>query len=137
MSFGAGIHDFLSGGLSVGDRVYPLTLPQGVTLPAVTYQVISDVPAVSHSTMQDHPTYTGVRYSDTRVQFGCYGEDYDAAEALCDELDELVIGFRGTWGDIEVDAVRPDLRLDDWDEQPGLYRVIRDHIVSHRYQPAS
>lgn len=28
----------------VADRVYPVVLPQGVTLPALTYQVISDVP---------------------------------------------------------------------------------------------
>lgn len=137
MSLAAGIFDFLSTGLSLDGRVYPLTLPQDVTLPALTYQVISDIPTVSHSTIQDVPTFTGVRHAFSRVQFSCYDESYDGAEALCDELDQLAVGFRGMWGDVEVGSVIPDLRLDDWDEQPGLYRVIRDLIVSHTNQPAS
>jgi hypothetical protein len=132
MSLGAGIFEFMSDGLSVGDRIYPLTLPQGVTLPAVVYRVVSDVPTVTHSTMQEHPTFTGIRHSFTRVQFDAYAETYDAAEALRDELVALAVGYRGTWGDEEVDSVRPDIRLDDFDEAPALYRVIQDLIVGHR-----
>lgn len=137
MSLGAGIHDYLSGTLSVGARVYPLALPEDVTLPAVTYQVVSQEPTISHSTMQDHPTYTGNRHQFTRVQFGCYGSTYDDAEALCDELLDVAVGYRGTWGAVEVDSVRPDLRLDDWDEAPGVYRVIADLIVGHLSVPVS
>jgi hypothetical protein len=137
MSLGAGIFEFLSGEGLVGDRIYPLTLPQDVTLPAITYQVISDAPTISHSTMQDVPTHTGIRHSFSRVQFNCYGETYDDAEALCDDLDDVAVGFRGLWGDVEIGSVVPDLRLDDLDEQPRLYRVIRDLIVSHTYQPGS
>lgn len=132
MSLGAGIYEFLSDNLSIGERVYPLTLPQDVTLPAMTYQVISDVPTISHSTAQDHPTYTGTQRSDTRVQFDCYGSDYDEAEALCDELRQLTVGYRGSWGTEEVDSVLPDVRLDDWDEAPGVWRVIQDLIIGHR-----
>ena len=132
MSLAAGIFDYLSAGLSVGERVYPLTLPQGVTLPAVSYRVVSDVPTISHSTMQDHPTYTGHEHGFTRVQFDCYGRDYDEAEALCDELRSLAVGFRGYWGEVEIDSVLPDVRLDDWDETPGVWRVIQDLIIGHR-----
>ena len=137
MSFGAGIFDFMSLGLSVGERVYPLALPQDVTLPALTYQVISDVPTISHSTMQDNPTYTGLMHGFTRVQFDCYGSTYDEAEALCDELQALAVGYRGYWGEVEVDSVLPDIRLDDLDEGPGLFRVICDLIIGHRTIPGS
>jgi hypothetical protein len=131
MSLAAGIFDFMSG-LSVGDRVYPMSLPQGVELPALVYRVVSDVPTISHSTAQDHPTYTGIRHSFTRLQFDAYAESYDEAEALRDELVAYAAGYRGLWGDVEVDSVIPDLRLDDWDEAPVLYRVIQDLIVGHR-----
>jgi hypothetical protein len=131
MSLAAGIFDFMSG-LSVGERVYPMALPQDVTLPALVYRVVSDVPELSHSTAQDHPTHTGVRYSTTRVQFDCYGSTYDEAEALCDELLDLAVGYRGLWGDVEVDRVTHDVRIDDWDEGPGIYRVIQDLHVGHR-----
>jgi hypothetical protein len=137
MSLGAGIYDFLADNLSIGERVYPLALPQDVTLPAITYQVISDVPTLSHSTAQDHPTYTGTLRSDSRVQFDCYGTTYDEAEALCDELRALVVGYRGFWGDVEVDSVLPDIRLDDRDEAPDVWRVICDLIIGHRTAASS
>lgn len=136
MSLAAGIATFLEG-LSVGDRVYPLSLPQGATMPAVVYRVISDDPSVTHSDVQDHPTYTGVRHSFTRVQFDCMDETYDGAEALADELLDYAVGFRGLWGDVEIDSVRPELRLDDWDPDPALYRVIQDLVVGHRAIPQS
>lgn len=132
MSFGAGIFDFMSSGLSVGERVYPLALPQRVELPAMTFQVISDRPLVSHSDAQDATTYTGIRYSVSRVQFNCYGSTYDQAEALCDELLALAVGYRGQWGDVEVDSVIADIRLDDWEGEPSLYRVIQDIEIGHR-----
>lgn len=132
MSLGAGIFDFMSVGLSVGQRVYPLSLPQRAVMPALTYQVISDVPVVSHSDAQDHDTFTGTRYSVARVQFNCYGSTYDEAEALCDELLAYAVGYRGTWGDVEVDSVIADIRLDDRDEAPALYRVIQDVQIGHR-----
>lgn len=136
MSFAAGIADFMSG-LSVGDRVYPLSQPQNVTLPAIVYRVISDLPEVTHSDAKDHPTYTGIRYSKARVQFDCLGETYDDAEALADELLQFAVGFKGLWGDVEVDSVIPELRLDDWDPDPVVYRVIQDLIVGHRAVPTS
>lgn len=136
MSLGAGISDFFSD-LSVGARVYPLTLPQDVVLPAVTYQVISDIHTIAHNSVQDDPAYTGITHRFTRVQFSCYASSYDAAEALCDELDALAIGYRGMWGDVEVDSVRPELRLDDWDEAPAIYRVLQDLVVGHRSVPGS
>jgi hypothetical protein len=132
MSLGAGIFDFMSAGLSVGERVFPLTLPQGVQLPALTYQVVSDVPTLSHSTAQDHPTYTGLERTVSRIQLNCYGSTYDEAEALCDELRVLTVGYRGYWGDVEIDSVIPDIRLDDFDEAPGIWRVIQDLMVGHR-----
>lgn len=137
MSLGAGIFEFLSAGLSVGERVYPLALPQDVELPAITYQVISDLPTISHSTAQDSPTWTGVEHGFTRVQFNCYGSDYDEAQALCDELRAYAVGYRGYWGDVEVDSVIPDIRLDDWDETPGVWRVIQDITIGHRMAAAS
>jgi hypothetical protein len=132
MGLGAGIYAFLSAGLSVDERVYPLALPQDATLPALAWRVVSDVQTLSHSTDQAHPAATGARRSDSRVQFDCYGATYDEAEALRDELCALAVGYRGAWGDVEVDSVLPDLRLDDWDEAPAVYRAIQDLVVGHR-----
>lgn len=134
---GPAIHDFMSDNLSVGARVYPMTLPQTVTLPAIVYRVVSDDPSVTHSDAQDSPTYTGIRHSFTRIQFDCVARTYDEAEALCDELLDVAVGYSGMWGPEEIDSVRPELRLDDWDPDVALYRVIQDLIVGHRAVPTS
>ena len=54
MTLGDGLFAYLSATLSVGDRVYPLTLPQGAVLPAVVYQLVGgEGPLHSHSDAQD------------------------------------------------------------------------------------
>lgn len=134
---GPAVHDFLADGLSVGERVYPLALPEDPGLPAIVYRVVSDEPTVTHSDAQDSPTWTGIRTSVSRVQFDCLADTYDDAEALRDELVQLAVGYRGMWGDLYVDSVIPDLRVDDWDEDPVVYRVIQDLMIGHRAVPTS
>jgi hypothetical protein len=137
VSIGAALHTFLSGGLSVGDRIYPVHLPEGVELPAIVYRGISANNAVTHSDDQDHPTYTGTRHVISRFQFDCMAETYDDAEELADELLTFAVGFRGTVADVDIDGVTPDLRLDDWDEEVAIYRVIQDLMIGHRAVPSS
>jgi hypothetical protein len=132
MSLAAGIFDFLSETLSVGDRVYPLSLPQGTELPAVTYQLISDSERVTNSTQHDHPTFDGEPLSRQRVQFNSYGRTYDEAEALDAELRSVAVGYRGLWGAVYVGSVLPMLALDDYEPSTNLYRRIRDLTVNFR-----
>jgi hypothetical protein len=132
VSLAEGIHEFFSDRLSVGDRIYPLMLPQGATLPAVTYQTISDIFLTHHTTAQDHPVHTPMREQTTRIQFNCYGRTYDEAEALRNELLAVAVGYRGTWGDVEVGAVFADLGLDDFEPEPNHWRWLQDLIVKHR-----
>jgi hypothetical protein len=129
LSLGAAIHEFLSSGLSVGERVYPRKLPQGVTLPAVTYQLIDDVPVSIHDLAQTHPLYTGKRYQESRVQFNCYADGFDQAEALSDELMTVITGAAGPWGDVRVGSVLPALSLDDYDELTQSWRRITDYMI--------
>ena len=136
MTFPAGIALFMSE-MSVGDRVAPISLPQGAETPFLVYKVISSTPDLTHDSAQDSPSFDGVRYTVDRVQFDCYGATYDEAVALADELLDHAAGYKGLWGDVEVDRVDPAIRVDDWDEGPGLYRVIQDLFVGHRSVPGS
>lgn len=52
----------------IAGRVYPVILPQGVTFPAITYQVISDVPE------SDLDGDSELR--NLRVQVNCWSEGY-------------------------------------------------------------
>jgi hypothetical protein len=136
MTFGSGIYAFLSTELG-HTRVYPLTLPQGATLPAITYQVVSEIPLNSHSTAQLHPTWTADRDGQTRVQLSVYARNYVEAEQVMAELKAAVTGFRGQWGDVEVHSALPDIGLDDYEPETKLWRRIVDVMVWHSSGGAS
>lgn len=73
----------------VGDRVYPLALPGGVTLPAVTYQRISGPRERSHD---------GRRLAHPRYQVTVWAETYLAARAVAEQVRLALDGFVGQLG---------------------------------------
>lgn len=133
MSLGAGLYEYLSAELSVGDRVYPLTLPARTGLPAVVYQTIPAAgPLTSHSDRRgaEDPVPTTTGYQRSRVQFGCWADSYEDAEALALELYALLHGFTGPMGPVTIHASLGDLSQDDYDADRRLYRRVADFMVS-------
>lgn len=96
----------------VGDRIYPVTLPQQVVFPAVTFQFISEQRGYTH-TGDDHlPT--------ERVQVSCWSPDYltvvnasaavkAALSGLSGSLGLLAVPF--AWLDNTTDLYEPDTQL--------------------------
>jgi hypothetical protein len=130
LSLGAAIYAHLPAVLSTGNRIYPLTLPQRVTLPAHVWQLVGDNPLLTHDNAQAHPLYSGARYEQSRLQFSTWANSYDAAEAASLELRTAITGYRGTWGDVEIESVEPVLSLDDYEPETGLFRRISDYTIS-------
>lgn len=129
MILGDGLYAHLSSVLSVGDRVYPLTLPQGATLPAVVYQLVGgEGPLHSHGDAQSGES-AGATFQRSRVQLGCWAESARAAELLATEVEQAVDGFSGTWGAVPIASALMDTSLDDWRPDVGRYRRILDVLV--------
>jgi hypothetical protein len=59
-------------------RLYPVTLPQGAGLPAMTYTVVSGV--------GESDTQSGPGVQRRRIQFDCWAATYQAACGLADAL---------------------------------------------------
>lgn len=137
MTLSTGVFSFMSAGLSVGDRVAPISLPQHADLPFLVYRVISVQVVITHQSAQDHPLFDGIRYCVARIQFDCYGGTHEEAEALADELLDYAAGFKGLWGELRVDRVDPAVRVADWDSDPGLHRVMQDLFVGYQQGPGS
>lgn len=97
MTLGDGLFAYLSSMLSVGDRVYPLTLPQGAVLPAVVYQLVGgEGPLHSHADAHDGTTPRGPSHQRSRVQLGCWAGMARGAELLVAEVERAGDGFTGT-----------------------------------------
>ncbi len=136
MTLGDGLFGYLSTTLSIGDRVYPLTLPQGAVLPAVTYQLVGgEGPLHSHTDAQGgdgthHPTF-----DRSRVQLSCWADSARAADVLAAEVSAAVDGFTGSWGDVAIASALVDISIDDWRPDVAVYRRIIDVLV--QWSPAT
>jgi hypothetical protein len=130
MTLGDGLFAYLAARLSVGDRVYPLTLPQGAVLPAVVYQLVGgEGPLHSHADAHDGTGPAGSSYQRSRVQLGCWADSARGAELLAAEVERAVDGFTGTWGAVPIASALVDTSLDDYRPDVGRYRRIVDVLV--------
>lgn len=137
MSLGAGMYEYLSDVMSVGERIFPLTLPVEAEMPAITWQQVSEDPLLTHDDAQNHPLNTERRNEIWRIQFSLWAHTYDETEALLAELKTAIKGFRGTWGSVPIEAVIPLVSLDDYEPGTGLYRKIADYSVEWKYEGGS
>lgn len=103
----------------IGDRVYPLDLPQEGTIPAVTYMVVSD------------PEQWGL-FGYARVQLTAWDTTYAGALAIRDAMrdtlrDYAIAGERERIEQIDVTWSGPA----GFDPDLGLYWRDIDAIVLH------
>lgn len=109
---------------AVSSRIYPMRLPQGVTLPAITYLKVSGV--------RKHSLTGPAGSASPRMQVSCWGATYGAAKNLASLVRIAIDGYRGTMGAIEVGAILLLNEMDLIDPEPGFYQVILDFEVIHR-----
>jgi hypothetical protein len=97
----------------VAARVYPLLMPQGVTMPAISYQRVATALNNDLEGTQNHEW--------VRVQVDCWASTYAQAKTLAAAVRT---GMRTTplYGQLL-------LELDDYDSDEKLYRVIQDFNV--------
>lgn len=107
----------------VGTRIYPDPLPQGATLPAITYMDISDV----GSTSNDGPDCL----SRTRYQFKHWAATREAARRVERATRAVLSGYRGSWpGGRRIGGV---FRRNTWtlyEPETKLYQAITDYGIN-------
>jgi hypothetical protein len=105
----------------IGTRLYPLTLPQAPTLPAMSYQWISG----QHFNAMDAPS----KLSGPRVQFTCWAATYLQAEAVVEALRKRLNGFRGMAGATEIQGAFMESERDLYESDPALFARSADFFV--------
>ena len=108
----------------IGTRIFPLRLPQGVTLPAVTYQRISGVPVISHDGASD--------LARARIQVDCWAASYAAMAGLAMAIRTALSGYRGPMGNNGATAARVINQIDLSEPEPALWRRMIDVAIWHR-----
>lgn len=104
----------------VGDRVYPVRLPDEVILPALVYMKASCIRYASHG----GPS----KLASSRFQLDCYSADYLEAKRLALAAVAALHGKKG--GDIQ--AAFNDNETDGFSADDGIFRVTADILIWHR-----
>ena len=108
----------------VGTRIYPLTLPQTPTLPALTYQLITPMSIIAH----DGKSGT----AQCRYQITGFDDDPDILRDLMEEVRICMDGFKGSIGGadtITVQAMLPEGGYESYDPETGRYMRARDLMI--------
>ena len=105
----------------VAARVDPIKLPQSPTYPAITYEIISDIP---HRSLDGDSDLEAVR-----VRIHCWAETYAVAVDLAGKVRTAVGDFSGTMGTTVVVSSKFETWNDVWEDVPEAYRRVVDFII--------
>jgi hypothetical protein len=105
----------------IDERLYPSPLPQGTTLPAVTYQDISDVPELSN----DNETC----YSQKRYQVDAWANEREEAARVAKSVISVMHGYAGQWGAHDIGLVKRENGHTDYETATKLWRYRSDFMI--------
>ncbi len=111
-------------GTAAGDRIYPMSLPQDVILPAIVYFRVSPGLEYTHSGLSKH--------REPRYQLDCYDETYLKACQLAEELIDRIGGYRGQMGNRSVEASFIEGGPNDWEPETGRHRASLDVVLHYQ-----
>ena len=105
----------------IGARIYPAPLPQGTTLPAITYQAISDVP---YLTSRNDSCYRQYRY-----QIDTWAASQKEAVRVDDTARTSLHGYSGQWGAFDIGLVKRANSSSHYEPETQLRRVRSDYMI--------
>ena len=107
---------------SIATRLYPMILPDDVTLPAATYQRIS--------TVTDQTLTSIVSLTTVRMQFDTWASSYTVAKQIADALNSVLEGFYGSLPNgVQIANITLDSQIDLYDSPTTYYRVSSDYLI--------
>lgn len=101
-------------------KIYPLTVPQDIDLPYVSFFIVSDVP--------EHAMGADADIETIRVQISCWAYTFDEAKALEVQVKLALSRYRGG----NILDVFVDSSLDLYDGEEGIYHIPIDFIIFHK-----
>lgn len=108
----------------IATRLYPIRLPQGVTLPAVTYQRITRTATVTHDGAAD--------LGRAGIQIDCWADTYAGMVALAKAIRAALSGYRGSMGTNGATAARVVNEIDFSEPEPAMWRRVIEIVLWHR-----
>ena len=113
----------------ISTRTYLARIPQGATLPCLTYQRISTPRLHAHDSSGSAGT------AHPRFQFDAWATTYSSAKAITDALRAALNGFKGTItsgaDSVVVQCALVEDEVPEPDLGAGLERIRSDYFIWH------
>jgi len=114
----------------IATRLYPMIIPQGINMPAMTYQKISGQWQINMAGPHN--------MSRERFQFNCWAKTYSETRALAEAVREILNGYDSTVNTIKVHLITLENEFDEIREsddvrQARRYGRIMDFMVWYKY----
>lgn len=107
------------------DRVYPVRMPEGTILPAITYARVSATRTYTYDSFEDTDAFT-----KARVQFNCWSTRPEEAMEIGEAVLLALSGYDGDMGGQLIGASFAVLEQDLYDGETKIYRRSLDfHIL--------
>lgn len=102
-----------------GTRIYAVQLPQQPTLPAVTYELVSD---------RRQGTFTGpAGLPGSLFRVHSWAAGYAAAKALANAVRAALDGYQGTVGGETIQAAILEGQTDIYEPEVAIWRTVGDY----------
>jgi hypothetical protein len=108
----------------VGDRIFPMMLPEGTQLPALTYHGV-DSP-MPHSTLQ---------VETPRIQVSCWASTYGGAlgvKAVAQAVKNALHQKSGMYDGVRVIEIRYKNMVDDFETDTNFFHIPVDFVAQYR-----
>lgn len=108
----------------VGNRIYPVFLPEKTPVPAIVFlRVSTEGAAISHTKSSGKLT--------SSFEVGCYGKDIQVAKNLAKLVRNALSGFSGTVAGLVIHRAEVQNEFDDYDFDTGLFTVPVEVALTH------
>lgn len=112
-----------AGVVALCPQIYPLTIPEGVTPPAITYTLDGD----GRDRLLD-------RVGDMKsalISVESWSLDHANAHAIADAIETSLAGYRGTFGTKTSEHIRLERKFELFESDTGLYRVSQQFFIAY------
>jgi len=107
----------------ISTRIYPLVLPQEVTLPAVTFFRVTN--------LHNHGMGGDISLMETRLQVSILAASVSLMRAVTDAVRAVLSRWKGTYGSVIIQDSLLNNEMDDFEPETEVYQCIQDYMIFH------
>jgi len=103
----------------IGNRLYPVWIPQNAEMPSVAYVEVS------------RPSHHDIDVAFPRIQFSVFSNRYIEAKEISKEIRKILQRFKGKMGNTTVIQIAYENEYEVYERDTNRYHVATDYKIIH------